>query len=90
MALLVIFPAAIVQYVISSPISEQLSNLATEVSLGDSEVVERFLKSRYELLALSSLAVAASIAAGLIFFGPILEAHLGGTQVSMFVLRRQR
>ncbi len=57
------------------------------MSLGDSEVVERFLKSRYELLALSSLAVAASIAAGLIFFGPILEAHLGGTQVSMFVLK---
>jgi hypothetical protein len=86
-ALLVIFPAAVIQFVIMTPISEQLSNLTTRISVTEAESVDGFLKHRYGILLLWSLLAAVSVAATLIGFAPLIESWIGGTDKSIFILR---
>lgn len=86
-ALLVIFPAAIAQYAIMSPVSEQLNNLVTKTSVGDIGAVDRFLRHRYALTVSISAAVAAVVAFFLFVFSWNIEAIIGGTSTSVFVLQ---
>jgi hypothetical protein len=86
MALIVIFPAAIIQYVIMAPISEQLSNLATVTNVTEERTVDSFLKSRYVLL-LSLSVIASTMVAGVLFIlGPYFISQLGGSELSVRIL----
>lgn len=86
-ALLVIFPAAIAQYVLMSPIAEQLSNLVTRRTVKEIEVVDRFLRYRYGLSVAVSAGVAAVVAFLLLAFSTQIEGYIGGTATSLFVLQ---
>jgi hypothetical protein len=86
-ALLVIFPAAVIQFAIMTPISEQISNLTTSISITQAGRVDGFLKHRYYDLLFSSLFAAAMVASILIAFSPIIESWIGGSGISIFVLR---
>jgi hypothetical protein len=86
-ALLVIFPAAVIQFVIMTPISEQLSNLTTNISVTKAGQVDGFLKYRYVVLLFSSVFVAVPVAFTLVLFAPVIESWIGGTGVSVFILR---
>jgi hypothetical protein len=85
-ALIVIFPAAIIQYIVMAPISEQLSNLATITAVSEESTVDAFLKGRYVLL-LSLSAIASTMVAGILFMvGPDLISHFGGSELSLRIL----
>ena len=86
-ALFVIFPASIIQFVIMSPISEQLSNLVTRTKAREIEKVDTFLRYRYGLAVTVSAAVAAGTAFALIIFSHGIEALIGGSSTSIFVLQ---
>ncbi len=86
-ALLVIFPAAVIQFVIMTPISEQISNLTTSITVTQAGKVDGFLNHRYEVLLLSSVLAAASVASVLFVFAPIIESWIGGSGTSIYVLR---
>ena len=86
-ALLVIFPAAVVQFVIISPISEQLSNLVTKARVADTAEVDTFLRYRYGLTVSVSAGVAAAVALLLIIFSHRIETIVGGSGTSIFVLQ---
>ena len=86
-ALLVIFPAAVIQYAIMTPLAEQLWNLTTLTSISDAGKVDQFVRHRYQVLLLSSVLAAAAVACGLLVFGPAIESFLGGSLISLFVLR---
>jgi O-antigen/teichoic acid export membrane protein len=86
-ALLVIFPAAVIQFAIMAPISEQISNLTTRISVTQAGETDRFLKYRYTDLLFWSLISAATVATGLFFFAPVIESWIGGSEVSVFILR---
>ena len=86
LALVVIFPAAVIQYVVMSPVSEQLSNLATTTSISDAAAVDAFLKGRYTLLIALS-AIASTLVTGVLFMaGPYLISRLGGSELSVRIL----
>jgi hypothetical protein len=86
-ALLVIFPAAVIQFAIMAPISEQLSNLTTRIKVTQAGETDRFLKSRYGDLLFWSLLSAAIVASALFAFGPVFESWIGGSEISVFILR---
>ena len=86
-ALLVIFPAAVIQFAVMTPISEQLSNLTTKITVTQAEEVDGFLKHRYNILLASSVLAAMAVAFTLFVFAPVVESWIGGTETSVFVLR---
>jgi hypothetical protein len=87
LALFVIFPTAIIQYVIMAPISEQLYNLGIEYRVTEDGKVDQFLRHRYSVLALSTLICSTLIATLLIYLAPVLISLIGGSQVSVDILR---
>lgn len=86
-ALLVIFPAAVAQFVIMSPIAEQLSNLVTRKKVWEMKSVDGFLRYRYGLTVSVSAGIAAAVAFTLIILSHHVEAIVGGSAKSVFVLQ---
>lgn len=86
-ALLVIFPAAVAQFVVMSPIAEQLSNLVTRKKVWEMNSVDSFLRYRYGLTVSVSAGIATIVAFTLIIFSHRIEALVGGSADSVLVLQ---
>jgi hypothetical protein len=86
LALLVIFPAAIAQYVIMTPTTEQLTNLLVNTRVTAASRVDGFLRHRYAILIFVSALVSSLVASGLVIFAPEIMARIGGTAVSVRIL----
>jgi hypothetical protein len=87
LALLVIFPAAIAQYVVMTPISEELTNLLVSTKVTETESIDRFLRDRYTVLALASILTSALAASVLVLLAPEIMARLGGPALSVRILQ---
>lgn len=87
LALLVLFPVTIIQYVVMGPIFEQLSNLSVTKKATEERTIDLFLKQRYKLLLTMSMGAAALISTCLIIFAPEIIAWIGGTEVTVQILR---
>jgi hypothetical protein len=86
LALIIIFPAGVVQYVFMSTISEQISNMLIRMRIAESQVVVTFLRNRYGLLLLVSLLTSGVTAFVLLQLAPWLMAQVGGGPVSLNIL----
>jgi len=86
-ALLVVFPIGLVQYVRDGHIFSSIHNISLESPSTDPSALDRYVRRRYLLTMSTSLAISGSIAAGLIFFAPAVMVLLNGTSVSMEILR---
>jgi hypothetical protein len=86
-ALIVVFPAAVLQYAMMTSISEELSNLQMTISVGEGKQIDRFIKNRYWSVFLVTVAASAAVAFVLLFFGPRIIASIGGTTPSVEILR---
>ncbi|MDA4134411.1 MAG: hypothetical protein OK441_02455 [Thaumarchaeota archaeon] len=86
LALIVIFPAAVIQYVVMSPISEHLANLGMTTKVSDAAAVDGFLRERYVLLLALTAVASTSVAAVLFIAGPHIISDLGGSEVSVRIL----
>jgi hypothetical protein len=86
-ALLVLFPVTIIQYVCMTPIFEEISNLSVTKKVTDVNSVDRFLKWRYQDLLLYSLLSAALIAGTLIIVAPEIVARIGGSSLTVGILQ---
>jgi O-antigen/teichoic acid export membrane protein len=87
LALLVLFPVTIIQYVIMAPIFEQLSNLAVTKKSTEVRSIDQFLKRRYEKLLMISLGSALLIAACLIILAPQIIMWMGGSKLTVQILQ---
>lgn len=87
LALLVLFPVTIIQYVVMAPIFEQLSNLAVIKKSTEERSIDQFLKRRYTRLLTISIGTAALIAACLIVLAPVIIMWIGGSQVTVQILQ---
>ncbi|HZW85034.1 MAG TPA: hypothetical protein VFE91_03920 [Nitrososphaerales archaeon] len=87
LALLVLFPVTIIQYVMIAPIFEQLSNLAVTKKSTEERSVDQFLRLRYFKLLTISLVSAALIGTSLIIFAPEIIARIGGSQLTVRILQ---
>jgi hypothetical protein len=87
MALFVLFPVGVVQYVMVGHVFELLHNLSLESPSTDPSAIDRFVRRRYLQTLLVTVTVSASIAAVLILAAPSLIGLLHGTPVSAGILR---
>jgi hypothetical protein len=86
-ALLVLFPMTIIQYVLMTPIFEQISNFSVTKKTTEVGSVDGFLRKRYEDLLVLSLACAVLIAALLIVFAPEIISRIGGSSLTVRILQ---
>ena len=86
-ALLVLFPVTIIQYVIMTPIFEQISNFTVTRKVTEVSRVDRFLRTSYEDLLLYSLFSAGSIAGLLVVLAPEIIGRIGGSSITVQILQ---
>jgi hypothetical protein len=86
LALGIMFPVALVQYVMLSSIHEELNNLSTGLSVTETRRVDTFIRRKYSSLMKASLTVAAATALLVIILGPYEITRLGGSIVSVQIL----
>jgi hypothetical protein len=87
LALLILFPVTIVQYVMMTPIFEQISNSTVAKRVTEMGSIDSFLKRRYEDLLTISLVCAAVIAGLLIAFSPMIIAFVGASGVTLRIFQ---
>jgi hypothetical protein len=87
LALMVIFPAAVIQYALMVSVSEELGNLTMSIPLTEARKADEFLRARYNKLVLASLLVSAIAASLLFVFGAEIMKLIGGTEVSVHILQ---
>ena len=86
LALAVLFPVALVQYVLLSSIHEELNNLSLTLSVTQTGEVDRFLRRRHSISVSLTLLVSAATAVLVVTVVPGILARLGGSAVSIQVL----
>jgi hypothetical protein len=86
LALLVILPTAIIQYVITSPIYALVHNRAVTLKVSESRKIDWFLQYSYRKLMMASLAVSIAGAVLLNLLAPGIISELGGSEVSLRIL----
>ncbi|AFU59250.1 hypothetical protein Ngar_c23240 [Candidatus Nitrososphaera gargensis Ga9.2] len=87
LALLVILPVAIMQYVITSPIYALVHNRAIVLKVSENKKIDWFLQYSYHKLMAASIAVSVAGALILNLVAPaIIIGYLGGSEVSMRIL----
>lgn len=86
LALLVVLPSAIVQYVITSPIYALAHNRAVTIKVSESKKIDWFLQYSYRKLIAASIAVSIASAVTLNLVAPMIIGYLGGSEVSLHIL----
>ena len=86
-ALFVLFPIGLVQYVMVGHVFEMLHNLSLESPSTDPSAIDRFVRRRYLQTLLVTVTVSGSIAAVLILAAPSVMGLLHGAQASANILR---
>ncbi|HEV2390215.1 MAG TPA: hypothetical protein VGS04_05775, partial [Nitrososphaerales archaeon] len=86
-ALFVLFPIGLVQFVMVGHVFELLHNLSLESPSTDPSAIDKFVRRRYLQTLLVTVAVSGSIAAALILGAPSVMGLLHGTPTSAGILR---
>jgi hypothetical protein len=86
LALLVILPVAIMQYVITSPIYALVHNRAITLKVSESKKIDWFLQYNYRKLMAASIAVSIACAVLLNLVAPLVIGDLGGSEASLRIL----
>jgi len=86
-ALFVVFPIGLVQYIMVGHVFELLNNVSLETSSTDPGAMDRFIRRRYIQTLAVSVTISGLIAALLILQAPSLMGLLGATPVSTNILR---
>jgi hypothetical protein len=87
LALVVILPAAVIQYALMVSVSEELSNLGMTITLTEVHKADDFLRRRYSTLLLASVLASAVVDAILLASGAEIMRLIGGTEVSLRILQ---
>lgn len=86
LALLVILPVAVIQYVITSPIYALVHNRAITLKVSESKKIDWFLQYSYRKLMVTSIIVSIAGALLLNFLAPYFIEELGGSEASLRIL----
>lgn len=86
-ALLVLVPAAILQYVLLAPLYSLVHNRTLGLRVGDGAHLDGFIVKTYKKLVVLAVAIAAASAGMLALFAPQIVGYFGGSDSSVFVLR---
>src|SRR5487761_253118 len=83
LALLVLFPALIIQYVMMAHLHEELYNFTLVHKASETNKVAQFLRKRYRNLFFATIGASTLISGALILIAPQMIAALGGSSVSV-------
>ena len=86
LALLVVLPTVIIQYIITSPIYALVHNRAIKLKVSESTKINWFLQYSYRKLMIASIAVSIAGAVLLNMLAPAIIGELGGSEVSLRIL----
>ncbi len=86
LALVVILPVSVIQYVITSPIYALVNNRAITLKVSESKKIDWFLQYSYRKLMTASIMVSVAGAVLLNFLAPYFIEELGGSEVSLRIL----
>ena len=86
LALLVMLPAAIIHYVIMSPIYALVHNRAITLKVSESKKIDWFLQYSYRKLMAASIGVSVAGAVILNLAAPMVVGYFGGSEVSLRIL----
>ena len=86
LALVVLFPVAIVQYVTLSSVNEELHNLSLRLPVTRAAEMDGYIRWRHARSLFATLTAAIVTAIVLIWFGPDLITRLGGSEASVQIL----
>lgn len=86
-ALFVLIPAAVVQYVLMAPLYSLIHNKTRGTSVAEIAKLDEFLKETYQKMIKLVLVSAVASGAVMSLFGPMLIGYFNGTESSLQVLR---
>jgi hypothetical protein len=86
MALAVLFPVAVVQYVMLSSVHEEINNLSLRLPVTQSAEVDRFIRRRHALSLVATMVAAAASAVFVLLVAPGVIFRFGGAQESVNIL----
>ena len=88
LALFILVPTTIIQYIIISPIYSLTNNRALELKLSQDKEIDHFLRRSYLKLLIASLTVSLVAYVILNLIGPgLILTYLGGSETSIQILR---
>ena len=88
LALFILVPTTIIQYIIISPIYSLTNNRALELKLSEDKEIDHFLRRSYIKLLIASLTVSLVAYVILNLIGPgLILNYLGGSETSIQILR---
>ncbi|HKW04668.1 MAG TPA: exopolysaccharide Pel transporter PelG [Nitrososphaerales archaeon] len=82
LALLILFPALIVQYIMMAHLHEELYNVIMSRKVSEINKVGQFLRRRYRNLLMSTIGASLLISGLMIYFAPVIIPLLGGSGIS--------
>jgi hypothetical protein len=86
LALFVMIPPVITQYIIISPIYLLTNNKSVNLNVSEFKKIDQFLQNIYKKLLIASVIVSLVTAGTLNLIGPKLVSYLGGSEISIAVL----
>jgi hypothetical protein len=87
MALVVLLPASIVQYVMMGPIFMHINNISIKIKVSQVNSITKFIQSMYYKLLLATIMASVPTAAILNLLVPVIMSHMGLSQISLHVLQ---
>jgi hypothetical protein len=86
LALMVMLPAIIIQYVLASPIYTLVHNRALNMKVFEKHKIDRFLRHSYRKILIASVLASAGVAVAVNLLSPQVMGMLGGTDASAKIL----
>jgi hypothetical protein len=87
LALFVLLPTSIIQYVMIGPIFMQVNNISIKIKVSQMNNINMFIKDRYRKLLLTTILTSVVTAGILNLAVPALVLHPGFSQISLHVLQ---
>jgi hypothetical protein len=86
LALIVMLPAILIQYVLAAPIYILVHNRAISLKVSEKHKIERFLRRSYAKIIVASILASSAAAIGINLLAPQVMAILGGTEQSARIM----
>jgi hypothetical protein len=87
LALVVLLPASIIQYVMMEPIHMHMNNISIKIKVSQTDVISKYIKNMYRKLILVTLLTSITSALILNLSAPYVMSHAEFSQTSMRVLQ---
>ena len=87
LALFVIIPGAIYQFMVLSPLQTRINNLTLDLKISNISLLNDFIRVTYKKMIFFSLLIGLIFAGLMIVFGPYLIHFLGGSDITINILR---